>query len=223
MARIAPLAMAKWRGLSKQTEGVVRIWVADQYMPAHNGIAKHHLRLMAIPKEFVPPGAIPAEAPVEDDLHRPLYSAAVAIPEGQPITRTLIMGADQADSLANLLRPGKVAVSFEVDRAHGVGGWIKPGDQIGIFTSSLKDTRLLFPSVQVLAVDEKRLEPQAPKEPPKDSDVMPDMIAPPASSVIITVLLSALESPTLMEARERGTIQVALRSRGDDLPWPVGK
>lgn len=35
--------------------------------------------------------------------------------------------------MSSLLRPGKVAVSFKVDRERSAGGWVHPGDTIAVF------------------------------------------------------------------------------------------
>lgn len=202
--------------------GLVSVWVADRYLAAHSGIRKDSVRLREFPREFVPPGALSADVRLEDERLLPLFTSAIAIPEGQPLTRALVVDSSQSDSLSNLLRPGKVAVSFEVDRAHGVGGWVRPGDSLALFVSSSERTRLLFSNVQVLAVDDQRLEPLEPRADANEEQIIPEY-ASLSSARVVTVLLNPIDASTLIEARERGPIQTVLRSKGDDLPWPTAK
>jgi pilus assembly protein CpaB len=153
---------------------------------------------------------------------QPLFAAAIAIPEGQPLTRALVTDAAQNNALESLVPSGKVAVSFEVDRSHGVGGWIRPGDTVALFGFiSSKKTRLLFPSLVVVAVDARRLgqEPEKPADAGGDSAMSMDLQANPESKVI-TVLATPMQATEITSAREEGGVSLVLRSLGDDAPWP---
>lgn len=178
---------------------------------------------MEYPKALVPPGSIASSQTLANESGQLLFMTAVAIPEGHPVTRALLVDASRSEALGSLIGPGKVAVSFEVDRAHGVGGWVKPGDVVAVFGSSPKP-RLLFPSMLVLAVETERLGEQKDKK----SEGMLDPIASaealsPTGTQVITVLAPAREATGLVEARESGTLSVVLRSPGDELPWPAEK
>jgi pilus assembly protein CpaB len=204
----------------------VDVLVASRYLPAYTEVRTNHARLMSMPKEFVPPGAIHTKDELEDDEGRALFSTPIALPEGQPLTRAILVDAAKRDTLSGLIQPGRTAVSFEVDAAHGVGGWVKPGDTVALFraVSSLDDkpaqrsTRLLLAAIPIVAVDDMRLgqKPEAEK-PSEEGDFMPKMTP---QSRVLTVVVTPQDASSIIEAREQGALSVVLRAPGDDLPWP---
>ena len=219
---------AAWHWGSSDPGETVPVLVADSYIPAFSVIKPEMVRLLEFPKGLVPPGALRDKSELGNESRQWVFISAIAIPEGQPVTRALVTDAAQNDTLGSLIRPGKVAVSFEIDKAHGVGGWIRPGDTVALFGATPmslghpqqegKKTRLLYPSVQVVAVDDKRL-----GESPAKIENNPDPAAIPEAPVtngakIITVLVNTLEASVIIEAREEGRLSVVLRSLGDDLP-----
>ncbi len=219
-----------WHWTSSDPGESVPVLVADQYLAAFTVNKPEMVRILEFPKALVPPGALKAKSELVHENGQMLFVSAISIPEGQPITRALVNDASQNDTLGSLIRPGKVAVSFEIDKAHGVGGWIRPGDTVALFGATPmspggmkglgKKTRLLFPEVAVAAVDEKRL-----GQNPAKSESAPDAAGIPESPVsngtrILTVLVSPQEASEIIEAREEGSLSVVLRSLGDDLPWP---
>ena len=206
------------------------VLIAGHYIPAFAVIKPDMVRVQEFPKGWLPPGALRARTELANENGQMLFTSLIAIPEGQPITRAMVADAAQNDALGSLVRPGKVAVSFEIDKAHGVGGWVRPGDTVALFAATPmtlvsakspgKKTRLLFSSVLVVAVDDKRIGQSSGKE-----SSAPDSAAtlePPLANgmKVVTVLVSPLEASILIEAREEGSLNVVLRSLGDDIPWP---
>jgi pilus assembly protein CpaB len=234
LAALGVLGISKykdvWHWNSVDPADVAPVIVADRYIPAFAVIKPEMVRAQEFPKRVVPPGSLKATSELTNESGQLLFTSAIAIPEGHPVTRALVTDASQNDTLGSLIRPGKVAVSFEIDRSHGVGGWIRPGDTVAVFgptpmtaasfKTQGKKMRLLFPSVLVVAVDDKRLgQSQTKAESATDSSVMPDS-GPPNGAKIITVLVSPTEASAIIEAREEGNLSVVLRSLGDEIPWP---
>ena len=211
-----PKLSAAWSGMDSGE--TVAVLVADRYIPALTAVRSPLVHSQDYPKALVPPGALHSKEELTNESDQTLYLSAIPIPQGQPITQAMLVGANQTDGLSSLVHPGKVAVSFEVDKAHGVGGWIKPGDSIAIF-SPAPDPKLLLPSVTILAVNDLRLG-QTSQKPAVEGDDPP--AAEPASTdaKVVTVLLSPGDATTLIQARERGNLSLVLRSLGDDFSWP---
>jgi len=219
-----------WHWTSKDPSDSVPVLIADHYIPAFSVIKPEFVRVQEFPKGVVPPGAFKAKGELANESGQLLFTSAISIPEGHPVTRALVTDASQNDTLGWLIRPGKVAVSFEIDKAHGVGGWIRPGDTVAVFgpapmtvanfKAQGKKTRLLFSSIVVAAVDDKRLgQSQTKTDNGTDVSLMPESAL--SNGVkIITVLVSATEASTIIESREEGSLSVVLRSWGDDIPWP---
>ena len=171
------------------------------------------------PKAFVPPGALHAKKDLQNENEQMLFTAAISIPEGQPVTRALVTDTSQNDTLGSLIMPGKVAVSFEADKAHGVGGWIRPGDTIALFSPGRK-TRLLIRSVSVVAVDTQRLGQTSIKPTDSSGEAGAILEPPPVTEAkVLTIIVTPAEAATIIEAREAGPLNVVLRSLGDDLTW----
>jgi pilus assembly protein CpaB len=197
------------------------VLVAAHYIPAFTILKPDLAQVKTFPKDLVPPGALHAVEELQKQNGQPLLAAAIAIPEGQPLTRSLVTDAAQNNALESLIQPGKVAVSFEVDRSHGVGGWVRPGDTVAIFgVDSDKSTQLLFPSIVVLAVDTQRLG-QNSEKPAESSGDSTSVDAPTSTeSKVITVLATPTQASEIIAAREEGGVSLVLRSLGDDAPWP---
>ena len=205
-------------------DDMVPVLVADQYIPAFSIVKRKMITVQYYPKGYVPPGAFHAVHETQGDGERDLYISAVAVPEGQPLTHTVLEELGKSRGMASILPLGKVAVSFAADPVRGAGGWVEPGNVIALFQTTLETergksfhkTRLLFSSLSVLAVDKNRLgqeaAPAAANEIPMSSENGP---------AVITVLANPLEAALLVDAREQGHLSVALRSLGDDAPWVV--
>jgi Flp pilus assembly protein CpaB len=200
----------------------IPVLVADSYIPAFTIVKEPMVAVRNFPRGFVPPGALHAARELTADDNQALYLSAVPIPEGQPLTRTLLDELGKSHGMAAALPMGKVAVSFAADPVRGVGGWIEPGDTIAVFETTreggLKEvskvTRLLFSSLSVLAVDQNRLGLSHPETSKYDLLENPD-----PKPVVITVLANPVEAARLIDAREQKHLSVALRSLGDDAPW----
>ncbi len=212
-----------WSGWWHDPADRISVLVADRYIQAYSVIRPEDVREQEFPKSFVPPGAVTSLQELQNDEGQRLFIAAIAVPEGHALSRALLVDAARKEALGSLVGPGKVAVSFEIDRAHGVGGWIKPGDTIAMFGAALKP-RLLFPSILVLAVDGDRLGEHAEKKADDSMEtIVPQEVLGASGPKVITVLASAREAASLIDARESGSFSIVLRSPGDDLPWPAEK
>jgi Flp pilus assembly protein CpaB len=159
---------------------------------------------------------------MQGDAGRELYITAVAVPEGQPLTHTILEELGKSRGMASVLPLGKVAVSFAADPVRGAGGWVEPGNTIALFHTTLETengksfhkTQLLFSCLSVLAVDKNRLGQETTQTP---ADEIPANSE--GGGAVITVLVNPLEASRLVDAREQGHLSVALRSLGDDTPW----
>jgi Flp pilus assembly protein CpaB len=208
----------------------IPVLVAKQYIASFKVVKEEAVEVRRFPRAFVPPGALNSLSELQNEQGQSTYASVVAIPEGQPLTRTVLIEAGQQQRLASLLRMGRVAVSFDVEKPRAAGGWIQPGDTIAIFQSlplsssareTQKATKLLFSAVQVLAVDAMRVGQSPTEDPNADKNaLLENATGEPATGHIVTVLATPTEAAALVEAREKGALSIVLRALGDDLPWP---
>jgi len=204
-------------------EDSLSVVIANRYIAAFTPVALAQVTVRNFPKGYIPPGALHATNDLMAENGLPLFASAVAIPEGQPVTRTVLIDLGKSHGMASILGPGKVAVSFSVDPVRGAGGWVQPGDTIAIFNSrregdfrkiGSRTSSLLFPAVRVLAVDHRRVGNTA-----TESSTSPSGNDAEAGGNVLTVLMNPLEATRLVEERENGRLSVVLRALGDDLPW----
>jgi Flp pilus assembly protein CpaB len=233
----AATAIAAWSwwpgvpaGNSSDISGdTVSVLVAEHFIPAFQIVNNRDVSARSFPKEFVPPGALRSIQELHDENNRGLFSSAIAIPEGQPVTRTLLAEIGKNHGMSCLLAPGKVAVSFAVDSAHGAGGWVQPGDTVAVLQTTIegdpnnmsKNTRLLFPALEVLAVDRKRLGDSPVADADTKSILGQSADGSQGDGGVLTVMANPLEAARLVEAREKGTLSIVLRAMGDDFTWPA--
>jgi len=176
------------------------------------------------PKGLVLAGSLHSPTELTTENGAPAFSTLVALPVGQPLTRSILADVGKNHGLASLLKTGQVAVSFAVDPVRGVGGWVQPGDIIAIFETtreenlkqSLKKTRLLFSSVPVLAVDKRRIGLKSEESNSSDASAQPQDVE---GGGVLTVVLNPVEASKLVEAREHGRLSILLRPLGDGEPW----
>lgn len=195
------------------------VLVADRYIPALTIVKPGMVKPKKYPRGLVPPGALHALKQLSSTQGQGVFQSAVAIPQGQPVTRTLLSEMGRQHGMASLLVPGQVAVSFAVDPVRGAGGWVQPGDMIAIFAAAslrpenqlMPPVQLLFSCVRVLAVNHKRL---------GAVDTAKSIQDAPSEQSVLTVGMNPLEAARLVEAREKGRLSVLLRALGDEAPWP---
>jgi pilus assembly protein CpaB len=132
---------------------------------------------------------------------------------GEPIRDQKLVKADGSGFMAAILPSGMRAVSTEISPETGAGGFILPNDRVDvILTVRAKDptrpatpdivvSQVILANVRVLAID------QAPKE--KDGQNV-------AVGKTVTLELKPEQTQTLAQARQAGTLSLALRSMADN-------
>jgi len=207
----------------------IPVLVADHFIAPFQVLKSEDIKVRMFPRDFVPPGVLHASSEILKDDGQFLYSSMVGIPEGQPLTRMILNETGKDHGLSSFLRPGKVAVSFKVERDKSAGGWVKPGDTIAIFQTlpldlaghgGRRQTRLLLNAVEVLSVDQAHLghevstenKPEAIENGPVENETS-----------ILTVLTNTAEASSLIEAQQAGPLMIVLRPLGDEIPWLSNK
>jgi pilus assembly protein CpaB len=214
-------------------EETVPVLITDRYIPPFQIVKPAFVKVRRFPREYVPVGALQSVNDLQKENGQLLYVTVIGVPANQPLTRMALNEAGRNQGMSSLLMPGKVAVSFPVERSRAAGGWIRPGDTIAIFRSLLPSaggrgaqlgTPLLLESIQVLAVDHDHVGERSKENEETDAVrvAAQELTQQEADTQILTVLANTREAAALVEARERGPLSVALRSMGDDLPWSVG-
>jgi pilus assembly protein CpaB len=130
---------------------------------------------------------------------------------GEPIREQKLVKADGSGFMAAILPTGMRAVSTEISAETGAGGFILPNDRVDVLlTRRLKNpvptlpdivmSEVILMNIRVLAID------QAPKEKDGQSTVL---------GKTATLELKPEQTIELAQARQAGTLSLALRSIAD--------
>ncbi|GIU21342.1 MULTISPECIES: Flp pilus assembly protein CpaB [unclassified Shewanella] len=165
-------------------------------VPLGTIIEKKHLALTAVPENLVPEGAITDIAKAEGHVvkHR-LY-------QGEVLRKERITRKGEGSTLASLITPTMRAVTIRVNDVVGVAGFLLPGnrvDIINIITDGGLRTDVVLSNVKILAIDQRA----------SNDENKPVLVR------AVTLELSLEQAETLMIARSRGSLQLALRNPND--------
>ncbi|MGS0824285.1 Flp pilus assembly protein CpaB [Shewanella sp. 0m-8] len=165
-------------------------------VPLGTIIERKHLALTPVPENLVPNGAILEIAEAEGQVvkHR-LY-------QGEVLRKERITPKGEGSTLASLITPTMRAVTIRVNDVVGVAGFLLPGnrvDIINIITSGGLRTDVVLSNVKILAIDQRA----------SNDENKPVVVR------AVTLELSLEQAETLMIARSRGSLQLALRNPND--------
>lgn len=211
-----------WQGLERRYRDpgeMKQIWVSERYVPAGTPLRRAHFRGLEVPQSYVAPDAVIDFTVFESSPGHPRFRSRLALPKGTPLLQRDLIALHQQDSLSQRLSDRQVAVSFNVNKARGVGGYLHPGDWIDIYRTHApierlpqeQDTTLLFQAVPVLAVNQQWISPEGSIATPPDANEGVE----PESETVITVQLNPIAALRLIQCRESATLSVALRAAGD--------
>lgn len=165
----------------------------------------------------VPADFVPANAITPDDYEN-YVGGVVAMPlsKGVPIPASAVQSL--ANHFSDVIKPGDVAVTMQVDDVNSISGLIAPGDHIDILMTLSGDnesaqTRPLLSNVRVLATGQDAGGVQAQGQQQSGSA---------RQYSDITMELSPLNAQRLSVARKVGTLSVWLRRTGSDAPLELG-
>ncbi len=189
----------------------IPVLITNGYIPPSAPIKPSDVKVVLVPKSYVPPGTFYSVRELANDREQLLYSAAIAIPQGQPLTRSLLLESAKSQGVTHLLSPGHVALSVGLDAVHGVGSWLQPGDVIALYQGA-PNHRLLFSNLAVLAVNKHRLgmtDPIKNEERSLLEDPTQD------SGSVVTLRVNPVQAGVIIQARDQGTLTAVLRAPGD--------
>ncbi|WP_299804699.1 Flp pilus assembly protein CpaB [uncultured Shewanella sp.] len=165
-------------------------------VPLGTIIERKHLALTPVADNLIPEGAITDITEAEGKVvkHR-LY-------QGEVLRKERLTPKGEGSTLASLITPTMRAVTIRVNDVVGVAGFLLPGnrvDIINIFTSSGLKTDIVLSNVKILAIDQKA----------SNDENKPVLVR------AVTLELSLEQAETLMIAKSRGSLQLALRNPND--------
>jgi pilus assembly protein CpaB len=159
---------------------------------------------------ILPEGSFRSKADLLKDGTR---AALTSMKRNEPILRSRITGPNEPASLAALTEPGMRAVSFRVDEARGVAGFVRMGNRVDVIltrSDSKNEPRgsyadVLLQDVKVLATGQIANERQE----------HPTVVQ------TVTVEVSTEQAQKLILAESVGALSLVLRQAGETNPQAV--
>lgn len=178
---------------TERTRSVVTV-VAE--VPLGTIIERKHLAVTPVPDGLIPKGAIMDITEAEGMVVKNrLY-------QGEVLRKERLTKKGEGSTLASLITPTMRAVTIRVNDVVGVAGFLLPGnrvDIINIITSGGLKTDIVLANVKILAIDQRA----------SNDENKPVLVR------AVTLELSLEQAETLMIAKTRGALQLALRNPND--------
>ena len=196
--------LAAARAAAGQNVPVVRVYAAAAPLRYGETLDEEKITTILWPEHAVPEGAF---VEGEDTLLTDGAASRLvtrAVDEGEIILATKVTEPGGEVGITSMLKPGMRAFSINVNAQTGVSGFLRPGDMVDVFwTGDLEGkevTRLVQPSVQIIAVDQS-----------SDMDMARTAVAD-----TVSVSASPEEAAGLMHAQSTGRLTLSLVGVNDE-------
>jgi pilus assembly protein CpaB len=210
-------ADARAQDKTELVDALVARNVIPKGTPGSTVIEEQLLETKKVQRSAIPDAALTDQ----DGLTGLIASGSIA--KGQFIVRDSFVAPSQVNGFSSTVKDGKQAVSFSVDMAHGVAGFIQPNDSINVmYTAEVKDlanetepvktTAFLLPGMRVLAVGSTTATVEQPTPAPGEEATTATTAAPVQQDLgLITVEATARQAEQLAHAvNAGGTITLSL-------------
>lgn len=177
--------------------------VAASDLHAGDLLSQSRLASRAMPRDFLPPDAIPAgQAADLMGTH-----ALIDIQRGTPVVRAALQSIPGRQMLSSLLTAGQRALTIPVDHVNSHAGNLAPGDRVDLYISKTEGSAAalvpLLERVEVLATGAV-LGQRAGRD------------AADGNFDTVTLAVVAADAARIVLAQESGSLSVVLRARADD-------
>jgi len=194
---------------------MISVVVADADLNFGDHITESALRVVDMPMEIVPAGALAdlsdIFSPDYNEIEDGAFIALSNIKMNEVLLPHKVSGLDGRASLSARIRPGYRAASIRVDDVTGVAGFVVPGDLVDVQYISEPDpgskipnfrSDIILQSIRVLGIDQSQNQTQD------------------GANVARTVTLevSHMDAQALSVAQSRGRLSLVLRAVGEALP-----
>jgi pilus assembly protein CpaB len=212
----------------KAEQNMIQVYVAATDIPFASRIENTQLKLMALPKNNVPPQAF-----TEEDIKKDPNAIVGKVAQrdffsGEIFLKSQLKEHPVGSTLSALIEEGKRAISVRVDDVAGVAGFILPGNKADIIVSgagskivcqpkapgyrimpfpsgSPNETYTLLPNIKILAIDQTASQ---------DQDK-------PAVVRALTLEVDPTQAECLVQAMRTGALQFTLRNPTDIINTPL--
>jgi len=195
----AILIAQTWLDTNKPAAPENQVYIAFSTMaiPIGTVIEPRHINLKVLPESMSADNTV--QNP--DDIYGMIAKDTIYINDIIRSERLLVKG--EGSTLASLISENMRAVSIRVDDVVGVAGFLLPGNRVDILNTQQSKgnvtTEVILANIKILAIDQRAA----------TAENKPQLVR------AITVEVNLEQAETLMTARNKGRLQLALRNPTD--------
>ena len=168
------------------------------------------------PADALPAGAFASIAELTGGGRRVVLSP---VEPNEPVLSAKLSGVDGRATLANLLEPGKRAVTIRVDDISGVAGFVTPGDRVDVvLTRQQKTSEIANAEIQAQAAQPGEFGSEVILEDIKvltADQNLDERTVTPGVAKAVTIEVSTEQAQKVALAQQIGTLYLLLRAAGD--------
>lgn len=179
----------------KLVAGKVVVYTVNTELPTGTILAPKYIGTSVMADDTVPEGAITDKSQLQNMVvKQKLY-------KGDILRHERLAKKGEGSSLASLIGKNMRALSIRVNDVVGVAGFLLPGNKVDVLSTYKTKARnvatdVILSNVKILAIDQKA----------SDDENKPQIVR------AVTLELNLEQAEILMSARDRGSIQLALRN-----------
>lgn len=180
------------------TAGQVAVFTVNTELPTGTILDPKYIVSTVIPENLVPKGAITDKSQLEEMIVKQKLF------EGDILRTQRLVKKGEGSSLASLIGKNMRAISIRVNDVVGVAGFLLPGNKVDVLSTYKNKgksvvTDVILSNVKILAIDQKA----------SDDENKPQIVR------AVTLEMNLEQAEMLMNARDKGSIQLALRNPND--------
>ena len=180
------------------SEGQVAVFTVNTELPTGTILDPKYITASVMPENLVPAGAITDKSQLQDMIVKQKLF------KGDIIKAQRLVKKGEGSSLASLIGKNKRAVSIRVNDVVGVAGFLLPGNKVDVLSTYKTNgkrvvTDVILSNVKILAIDQRA----------SNDENKPQLVR------AVTLEMSLAQAEILMSARNKGSIQLALRNPND--------
>ncbi len=181
------------------TAGQVVVFTVNSELPTGTLLDPKYIVSTAMPENLVPDDAITDNSQLQDMLVKQKLF------KGDILRAQRLVKKGEGSSLASLIGKNKRAISIRVNDVVGVAGFLLPGNKVDVLSTYQNKakrvvTDVILSNVKILAIDQTA----------SNDENKPQLVR------AVTLELDLAQAEVLMSARDKGSIQLALRNPNDE-------
>ena len=181
------------------TAGQVVVFTVNSELPIGTVLDPKYIASTTMPENLVPDDAITDKSQLQDMLVKQKLF------KGDILRAQRLVKKGEGSTLASLIGKNKRAVSIRVNDVVGVSGFLLPGNKVDVlntYQTKAKHvvTDVILSNVKILAIDQRA----------SNDENKPQVVR------AVTLELDLAQAEVLMSARDKGSIQLALRNPNDE-------